>query len=1148
MANSDQKLTIQIAGNTVELERSLKDVSSAISASRREAGALKDELKFSPGNVELLTKRHQELTQAMELSKVKAEILREDLNKIDPQVDPKGFYKLSRQLNQAEADSRKFGRQLEVANAQLERAQSTAATFKFNTNNGIKEFRNDITGVEAAMASLGGKRSILNFNTAGKSVDELKKNFTTVNSAIDLIERKSELLKAQLSNINPTVNPKGFAEVQNKINDLSEDLDKLNKTKTDIKIALHGQGESVNSAQSLGARIVSAITGRVKSLRGDLSRNVSDDIKASSENAKSHASIFQSVGDAIVSAIKGGAKGVSSIGRGILDGIKSGVSGLSSVFSGILNHTVKPFANAIKNTLGTVIQGGLLTIGNAITNKLFGIFNGVKDSLEETNVAAKSLSSVLSFNNVDSGTIEAVTKDMAEFAKQTTYSAGQMDKVVAALSSSNVEASQAGSLAKSIASAYSLLGDGSQKISDIGVIFSQINSAGKLMTQDFNQLRNAGIGGALKKQIEEMYPEILAGQKSFNDAMAKGAISAEMVNAAITKIGTSDAAKKAATVPKTMGDAFSALSETIGQKFNGVYKNLTDKGIKSVSGITEYIENMDVSGIADQLESIFNFGEKIGNSIKDAFKDVDFSAIQTKIQEVFDKIAEAVKAAIGVVKPLFDAIDFNKIADTSKESWESIINVLKRVGDFMKALFETEGMKKFVDLLISSVLGTFKLINDVLSNEKVVESMQTIGKSLGDGLGIISDGIKSIFGNGDGLSQIFVSVFTTVSQIVAGIVGFMEKLANNEAFRGIIKDIIDTIKHVFDTLKSIGEKIDFKKLFGGGEDSEGDEKGGIGGKLQQFLDIIKEITGAIENIDFKSIGDGLEYVAGVAGYAFSGILNTVLDIIQHVTNIGKAFTEGFGENSEDSAQSRLGGFELIRDILKEIGETIKWLTDKFGELGEIFEKLFPPELFNSLGKLLTDFLNPIWSTIKLLIDGVKEFVDGVFKQFTETLGDKPMEGLVKAMEDLHTKMQPIIDVFNQVIDAAKPAFKWISNILGKIVGFILGEAAKLFIKGLENAVKFISDLIQKITDFTKWISGVGSGIVDSITKFLGLDSKSSDASYSAVSYNAASASYANYSAISNSRNDVAINVYAQPGMDITSLARAVRHEFTVGTA
>ncbi len=37
------------------------------------------------------------------------------------------------------------------------------------------------------------------------------------------------------------------------------------------------KANTVTSARSLGARIVSAITGRVKALRGDLSRNVSDE-------------------------------------------------------------------------------------------------------------------------------------------------------------------------------------------------------------------------------------------------------------------------------------------------------------------------------------------------------------------------------------------------------------------------------------------------------------------------------------------------------------------------------------------------------------------------------------------------------------------------------------------------------------------------------------------------------------------------------------------------------------------------------------------------------------------------------------------------------------------------------------------------------
>ena len=1137
MANSDQKLTIQIAGNTVELERSLKDVSSAISTSRREAGALKDELKFSPGNVELLTKRHQELTQAMELSKVKAEILREDLNKIDPQVDPKGFYKLSRQLNQAEADSRKFGRQLEVANAQLERAQSTAATFKFNTNNGIKEFRNDITGVEAAMVSLGGKRSILNFSTAGKSVDELKKNFATVNSAIELIERKSELLKSQLATINPTVNPKGFAEVQNKINELTSDLASLNDKRTEIKVALHGDDSAISSARGLGARIVAAITGRTKNLSGDLSNSVSNDIKTASNNAKSGASIFSSVGSAIVSAIKSGASGVASIGHGIVSGIRAGVSGLGSIFNGILNSTVKPFANAIKNTLGTVIQGGLLTIGNAITNKLFGVFQGVNESLNETNVAAKSLSSVLSFNGVENGVIESVTKDMAEFARQTTYSAGQLDKVVAALASSNVEASQAGSLAKSIAGAYALLGDGSQKISDIGVIFSQINSAGKLMTQDFNQLRNAGIGGALKKQIEEMYPEILAGQKSFNDAMAKGVISAEMVNAAITKIGTSEQAQKAATVPKTMGDAFASLSETIGQKFNGIYQDMTNRGINSVSRITDYIQNLDITGITDKLYAVFDFGNRFSETIQNAISGIDFSWILTSVKSVFDGILQITNILTDTFKSVFGNIDFSSFVEVLKAAFTPLLAILTSASGLIKALFNSDGIKTFGEFLKSSVLGTFNLITDTLSNSKVTDAVKSIGDSIGGALGVLVKGFQTIFGNGSGLVDAFVSALSLVSGALSGIVWFVDKLASNETFKAIAEDVRNTIGNIWEAFTNLGNSdlskiINFENL----------------GKIVDYvLGIVHSITSVISSIDFSAIIDTLTPILGFIADKLTQWVGILGNEFQYIANLFKSFIDGFGSVSETS-ETAASGFQIFADIISSASDVINWLIGSVEKLGEIFTKLLPPELFTALGSLLTDFLNPIWEYIKFVGEYLGNFFDGVFKSILDTLGDNPLGGLLDALGELHKAMQPAIDLFNQFLEVAKPIFNVIANIVGKIVGFVAGQFIKSLIDGIKDVVKILTWIIEKITGFGKWLGEVGSGIVGTITKFLGLDSKSSGASYSAVSYNAASASYANYSAISNSRNDVAINVYAQPGMDITSLARAVRHEFTVGTA
>lgn len=1137
MASSDQKLTIQIAGNTVELERSLKDVSSAISASRREAGALKDELKFSPGNVELLTKRHQELTQAMELSKVKAEILREDLNKINPQVDPKGFFKLSQQLNQAEADARKFERQLGVANTQLERAQSTAATFKFNTNNGIKEFRNDITGVEAAMASLGGKRSILNFSTAGKSVDELKKNFTTVNSAIELIERKSELLKSQLATINPTVNPKGFADVQNKINELTSDLASLNDKRTEIKVALHGDDSAISSARGLGARIVAAITGRTKNLSGDLSNSVSNDIKTASNNAKSGASIFSSVGSAIVSAIKSGASGVASIGHGIVSGIRAGVSGLGSIFNGILNSTVKPFANAIKNTLGTVIQGGLLTIGNAITNKLFGVFQGVNESLNETNVAAKSLSSVLSFNGVENGVIESVTKDMAEFARQTTYSAGQLDKVVAALASSNVEASQAGSLAKSIAGAYALLGDGSQKISDIGVIFSQINSAGKLMTQDFNQLRNAGIGGALKKQIEEMYPEILAGQKSFNDAMAKGVISAEMVNAAITKIGTSEQAQKAATVPKTMGDAFASLSETIGQKFNGIYQDMTNRGINSVSRITDYIQNLDITGITDKLYAVFDFGNRFNETIQNAISGIDFSFILTSVKAVFDGILQITNILTDTVKSVFGNIDFSSFVEVLKASFTPLLEILTSASELIKALFNSDGIKTFGEFLKSSVLGTFNLITDTLSNSKVTDAVKSIGDSIGGALGVLSKGFQTIFGDGSGLTDTFVSALSLVSSALSGIVGFLDKLAGNETFKAIAEDVRNTLGNIWEAFTNLGNSdlskiINFENL----------------GKIVDYvLGIVHSITSVISSIDFSAILDAITPILEFIADKLTQWIGILGNEFQYIGTLFKSFIDGFGSVSETS-ETAASGFQIFADIITTAGDVINWLIGSVEKLGEIFTKLLPPELFTALGSLLTDFLTPIWEYIKFVGEYLGNFFDGVFKSILDTLGENPLGGLLDALGELHKAMQPAIDLFNQFLEVAKPIFNVIANIVGKIVGFVAGQFIKSLLDGIKDVVKILTWIIEKITGFGKWLGEVGSGIVGTITKFLGLDSQSTGASYSAVSYNAASASYANYSAVTNSRNDVAINVYAQAGMDITSLARAVRHEFTVGTA
>lgn len=47
------------------------------------------------------------------------------------------------------------------------------------------------------------------------------------------------------------------------------------------------------------------------------------------------------------------------------------------------------------------------------------------------------------------------------------------------------------------------------------------------MAQDFGQLRDAGLGGAIKKEIERNFPDVIKQFGNFQNAMEKGAISAE---------------------------------------------------------------------------------------------------------------------------------------------------------------------------------------------------------------------------------------------------------------------------------------------------------------------------------------------------------------------------------------------------------------------------------------------------------------------------------------------------------------------------------------------------------------------------------------------------------------------------------------------
>lgn len=191
MAN---KLEIEINGKTIQLEKSLKTVTAAISQAKREANELSKDMKLDPTNADLVTKRHEQLAQALALSTEKAKLLREDLDKIDPDVDPSAYFKLAKQVANAERESRSLTRQLSVSESAVKRLNATAGTFRFDPGTGVREFGKSIEGIDAAISTLGNQKEIINFDRSKAGFDQVKANFHQLDKLAELLTRRVNVL------------------------------------------------------------------------------------------------------------------------------------------------------------------------------------------------------------------------------------------------------------------------------------------------------------------------------------------------------------------------------------------------------------------------------------------------------------------------------------------------------------------------------------------------------------------------------------------------------------------------------------------------------------------------------------------------------------------------------------------------------------------------------------------------------------------------------------------------------------------------------------------------------------------------------------------------------------------------------------------
>lgn len=270
---------------------------------------------------------------------------------------------------------------------------------------------------------------------------------------------------------------------------------------------------------------------------------------------------------------------------------------------------------------GAAIAGAMGGLAASIGAKLVGVIQGLMGEITDASDSAQKFASTLSFANIDDSTIKDLTASTQAYADETVYDLSDIRNTTAQLAANGVD--NYAQLAEAAGNLNAVAGGNADTFKSVAMVMTQTAGAGKLTTENWNQLSDA-IPGASGK-LQEALRANGAYTGNFRDALEKGQVSAEEFNKAVMDLGMTDAAKEAATSTATIEGAMGNL-EAAGVKGGMVlldaFKPFVTGAINTASetigqvtdGVVRFFDAAQSNGAAQQLvDTVGALGGAAGN-------------------------------------------------------------------------------------------------------------------------------------------------------------------------------------------------------------------------------------------------------------------------------------------------------------------------------------------------------------------------------------------------------------------------------------------------------------------------------------------------------------------------------------------------------
>ncbi|WP_277904404.1 tape measure protein [Enterococcus lactis] len=681
--------------------------------------------------------------------------------------------------------------------------------------------------------------------------------------------------------------------------------------------------------------------------------------------------------------------------------------------------------DGLKDKLGSLKSafsfGAVAGLASQAVSGVVNSFMGLKDEAVEASDSMDKFVQTMQFAGIDNSKIEESKTVMKDYADQTVYELGDVMNTTAQLAANGVK--DFDGLTQAIGNVNAVSGGNADTFKSVAMAMTQTVGAGKLTTENFNQIADAipGASGKIQQALKEMgaYTD-----GDFREAMANGEISAEELNEAFMQLGMTDVAKKAAGSTATIEGAVGNLQAS------------------AVNMINEIINAFGKGNITSLISDIGKGIDDLTTKIKPAME-----SIKNVAQPVFDMLKKGADIATLAFGTLFGTLD----GDQAKQGF-----------DILTKIFPPE-MVTFAQDTIEKIKNAVKTLFDVFKGNAGMEdvlaklgfSPETISKikDVFDNIKTYFDGTMSNIKNGIEVAwQIAKGIFDTLSPYIMPIIekigGAFSKIGKSMTtfWNENGKQIIEAIKNFFTFIQPV-VKIVMDLVMGFIDNIIGL----VEGIMNVIQGAIKIFTGLFTG-DFSKMWEGVKQL-------FWGSIQAVWNWIQilffkRILEGVKGLWTGFSGSIKGLWESTKTFF--TEGISKTWDKLVNWVMNLLGKAG-------------NLKTTFGDFIKNLWNSVKNF------FSNGVGDTWNKVVGwvknifNKAIELKNNVSDAIGNLWNGIKDSFRSGIDTV---FNWIKDLPSRL-GKAISDGAhfvKDAFKGMFNAaLKAVGGPVNAIIGGANWV-------------------------------------------------------------------------------